>query len=436
VRCDGDTVKGVDDQLTLGASTSQRMAPLAERMRPRTLDEVVGQPQLTAPDSPLRVSIASGTPHSMVLWGPPGTGKTTIALCVAEAVEAEVEQLNAVTDGIKELRAVIGRAEQRRATAGRTLLFIDEIARWNKAQQDALLPYVENGTVVLVGSTTENPGFELNRALVSRVQVHIVLPLQDEDLTELARRALSDPDRGVGIPSGDARRPYELAQDALEHLLLISNGDARRLLGTIEGAVQLAPDGGVIDLAMIEKAAGRRAVSYDKGADEHYAVISAFIKSIRGSDADAALYWLARMEAGGEAPEFIARRLVISASEEIGVAASGALTVAVSGMQAVKMIGPPECWLHLAHVTAYLARAPKSWAAYQGLGTARKLVAERPHYPVPAHLRNPSTALDRQMGLGQGYVHASQPGGEEIDFLPPELKGSVIYKPSGSGQDR
>ena len=193
--------EGVDDQLTLGASTSQRMAPLADRMRPRTLDEVVGQPQLTAADSPLRVSMASGTPHSMVLWGPPGTGKTTIALCVADAVEAEVEQLNAVTDGIKELRAVITRAEQRRAIGGRTLLFIDEIARWNKAQQDALLPYVENGTVVLVGSTTENPGFELNRALVSRVQVHVVLPLQDEDLAELARRALSDPERGVGIPT-------------------------------------------------------------------------------------------------------------------------------------------------------------------------------------------------------------------------------------------
>ena len=205
------TVKAVDDdQLTLGASLSLRHLPLAERMRPRTLDEVVGQPQLTAPDAPLRVALASGAPHSMVLWGPPGTGKTTIALCVAKEVDAEVEQLNAVTDGIKELRAVIARAEQRRGMGGRTLLFIDEIARWNKAQQDALLPYVENGTVVLVGSTTENPGFELNRALVSRLQVHVVLPLQDEDLTELARRALTDATRGVGIPVDDPRAPYEL----------------------------------------------------------------------------------------------------------------------------------------------------------------------------------------------------------------------------------
>jgi putative ATPase len=426
----------MDEQLALGASISRRHLPLAERMRPRTLDEVVGQPQLTAPDSPLRVALASGAPHSMVLWGPPGTGKTTIALCVAGAVDAEVEQLNAVTDGIKELRAVISRAQQRRAVGGRTLLFIDEIARWNRAQQDALLPYVENGTVVLVGSTTENPGFELNRALVSRLQVHVVLPLQDEDLAELARRALEDADRGVGIAADDPRPPYELDQAALEHLLLTANGDARRLLGTVERSAQLTPSGGAIDLATVEKAAGRRAVAYDKGADEHYAIVSAFIKSIRGSNPDAALYWLARMEAGGEDPEFIARRLVISASEEVGTAASGALTVAVSGMQAVKMIGPPECWLALAHVTAYLARAPKSWAAYQGLGAARKLVAEQPHYPVPAHLRNATTALDRKLGHGAGYVHASSPGGDEIEFLPPELRSAVIYRASGNGQDR
>jgi putative ATPase len=426
----------VDDQLTIGEALSAGHRPLAERMRPRTLDEVVGQPQLTAPDAPLRVSLAAGAPHSMVLWGPPGTGKTTIALCVAAAVDAEVQQLNAVTDGIKELRAVIAQAQQRRAVGGRTLLFIDEIARWNKAQQDALLPYVEDGTVVLVGSTTENPGFELNRSLVSRLQVHVVAPLTDEDLAELARRALGDSERGVGIPAGDERPPYVVEGDALAHLLLTSNGDARRLLGTIERAAQLTPEGGAIGLATIERSVGRRAVSYDKGADEHYAIISAFIKSIRGSDASAALYWLARMEAGGEAPEFIARRLVISASEEIGTAASGALTVAVSGMQAVKMIGPPECWLALAHVTAYLARAPKSWAAYQGLDRARALVAQRPHYPVPDHLRNATTALDRRLGHGEGYIHASKPGGETITFLPPELDDEEIYRPSGNGQDR
>ncbi len=435
MRVPSGTVAHVDEQLSIGASLAAAHAPLAERMRPRTLDEVVGQPQLTAPDAPLRVALAGGVPHSMVLWGPPGTGKTTIALCVAKEVDADVEQLNAVTDGIKELRAVIARAEQRRDMGGRTLLFIDEIARWNKAQQDALLPYVENGTVVLVGSTTENPGFELNRALVSRLQVHVVLPLQDADLAQLARAALTDAGRGVGIPEGDERPAYALEDEALAHLLLVSGGDARRLLGTVERAAQLTPAGGRIDVATIEKAAGRRAVSYDKGADEHYAVISAFIKSIRGSDPDAALYWLARMEAGGEDPVFIARRLVIAASEEVGTAAAGALTVAVSGMQAVKMIGPPECWLQLAHVTAYLARAPKSWAAYQGLGAARRLVEERPHYPVPAHLRNPTTDLDRRQGHGEGYVHASQAGGDHIDFLPDELKGATIYTPSGNGQD-
>jgi putative ATPase len=426
----------MEEQLSIGATLAAKHLPLAERMRPRTLDEVVGQPQLTASDAPLRVALAAGAPHSMVLWGPPGTGKTTIALCVAREVDAAVEQLNAVTDGIKELRAVIARAEQTRGLGGQTLLFIDEIARWNKSQQDALLPYVENGTVVLVGSTTENPGFELNRALVSRLQVHIVRPLVDADLAELARRALTDAKRGVGIPPGDPRPAYALDQPALDHLLLVSGGDARRLLGTIERAAQLTSGGGSIDVATIERAAGRRAVSYDKGADEHYAVISAFIKSIRGSDPDAALYWLARMEAGGEDPAFIARRLVIAASEEVGTAAAGGLTVAVSGMQAVKMIGPPECWLQLAHVTAYLARAPKSWAAYQGLGAARRLVAERPHYQVPAHLRNATTGLDRAQGHGDGYVHASQAGGEEIEFLPPELREEQIYRPSGNGQDR
>ena len=359
-----------------------------------------------------------------------------MALCVANAVDATVEHLNAVTDGIKDLRAVIARAATHRRAGCQTLLFIDEIARWNKAQQDALLPYVENGEVVLVGSTTENPGFELTRALVSRLHVYVVLPLENADLAELAERALRDADRGVGIPAGDERPPYALSDSALKHLLLVSGGDARRLLGTIERMTQLTPGGGVIDLATSERAAGQRAVSYDKGGDEHYAVVSAFTKSIRGSDPSAALYWLARMQAGGEDPLFIARRLVIAASEDVGTAAAGALTVAVSGMQAVKMIGPPECWLQLAHVTAYLARAPKSWATSRGLRLAQKLVAEHPQYPVPAHLRNAPNDFAREQGHGRGYVHASMPGGNEIAFLPRELQRARIYVPSGNGHDR
>ncbi|MBO0767352.1 MAG: replication-associated recombination protein A [Solirubrobacterales bacterium] len=390
----------MDEQLTLGGDSLA--APLADRMRPTALDQVVGQPQLTE---------ALRRPHSMILWGPPGSGKTTLALCVARETDADFEQLNAVTDGLKELRAVIDRAKSRRATGRRTLLFIDEIARWNKAQQDALLPYVEDGTVLLVGATTENPGFELNRALVSRVQVHVLEPLTDADLSTLADRGLEF--LGTG---------HSLSPEAREHLILTSNGDARRLLTTLQAAVEAKRDSSPIDLQAIEAAAGTRAVAYD-----HYAVISAFIKSIRGSDPSAALYWLARMEAGGEAPEFIARRLVISASEEIGTAASGALAVAVSGMQAVKLVGPPECWITLAHVTSYLARSPKSWASYKGLQNARKLVAERPHYEVPAQLRNPATALDRELGHGEGYVHASEPGGDQVQFLPPELANEQIY---------
>jgi putative ATPase len=423
----------MDEMLALA---NNRHVPLADRMRPRSLDEVIGQPQLTAEDAPLRRAVADQALGSIVLWGPPGTGKTTIALCLARDMEAHFEQLNAVTDGIKELREIIKRADSHRSAGEKTLLFIDEIARWNKAQQDALLPYVENGTVILVGATTEHPSYELNRALLSRLQVHKLVPLSEQALRLIADRALRDVKRGVGIAIDSGLEEYSLTDEAATQLLLVADGDARRLLGIIERAAQLLPDGGPISLDVIENASGSRAHAYDKGKDEHYATVSAFIKSIRGSDVDAAIYWLARMRAGGEDPVFVARRLVIAASEEVGVAASGALAVAVAGMQAVQMVGPPECWINLAHVTAYLARAPKSWASYQALGYAGQVIDKYPNYPVPMVLRNPSNTLDREAGMGKDYIHASKPGSETVEFLPPELKGLKIYKPSGNGQDK
>jgi putative ATPase len=410
-------------------------APLAERMRPRSLDEVVGQPQLTANDSSLRRGLGQGQLSSAVLWGPPGTGKTTIALCLAREVDAVFEQLNAVVDGIKELRAIIERASARRAKGERTLLFIDEIARWNKSQQDALLPLVEKGIVILVGATTAHPSYNLNSALLSRLRVHTLRPLGEVDLLALADKALTDVKRGVGIPIDDTEREsYSLSKEASAHLLLLAEGDARKMLGIIE-EVARSKSGGVIEVADVEAAAGARVLAYDS-VDEHYATVSAFIKSIRHSDVDAALYYLARMEAGGEDPVFIARRLMISASEEVGTAASGALAVAVAGAEAVARVGPPECWLNLAHVTAYLARSPKSWAAYQGLQAARAAVAERPHYPIPAQMRNPANALARAAGHGRDYVHASKVGGTEIECLPPELRNWRAYRPSGNGQDQ
>ena len=389
------------------------LAPLADRMRPRTLDEIVGQTALTAEGAPLRAAIASGQPHSLILWGPPGVGKTTIARAIAETSDATYEQLNAVTDGIKDLRLVIERAEQRQRMHRRTLLFVDEVARWNKAQQDALLPYVESGVIVLVGATTEHPGREINKALMSRLKLYTLSSLSEESLLEIARRALTDPERGVPAGLHPGAHPLTLTDDASEHLLLHAGGDARMLLNGLEAAGALLPDGGEIDLALAQRATGSRRLAHDRAGEMHYDLTSALIKSIRGSDADATLYWLARLEAGGEDPAFVARRLVISSSEEIGLAAPGALAVAMAGYEAVRSIGPPECWINLAAVATYLARCPKSWASYDGWQRARELVADAPAHPVPPQLRNATTAIDRAAGAGEGYVHASRPGGEQ-----------------------
>ena len=322
------------------ASRTAPIGPLADRMRPRTLAEIVGQERLTAPGAPLRAAIESGQPHSLILWGPPGVGKTTIARAIAASSDASFEQLNAVTDGIKDLRAVIERAEQRQQMGRRTLLFVDEVARWNKAQQDALLPYVESG-----------------------VKLYTLDDLREDALREIAERALTDPERGVLTELHPGAEPLVLSDEALEHLLLHAGGDARMLLNGVEAAAALLPDGGCITLELAQQASGSRRLAHDKAGEMHYDLASALIKSIRGSDADATLYWLARLEAGGEDPAFVARRLVVSASEEIGLAAPGALAVAVAGHDAVKSIGPPECWINLAAVACYLATCPKSWAS-------------------------------------------------------------------------
>jgi len=405
------------DQQSLLPDESDPNAPLADRMRPRTLDEVAGQPELTAPGSPLRAAIEAGQPRSLILWGPPGVGKTTIARAIAEQSSAAFEQLNAVTDGIKELRAVIERARHRP-----TLLFIDEIARWNKAQQDALLPHVESGRITLVGATTEHPGREINNALMSRLKLFTLRALDDAALDEIADRALADAERGLGA------KPHSLTADAREHIRLVAGGDARAVLNALEAAAVLLPEGGEITLELAQQGTGSRRLAHDKAGEQHYDLISALIKSVRGSSADASLYWLARLEAGGEDPAFVARRLVVSASEEIGVAAPGALAIAVAGYEAVKNLGPPECWINLAAVAAYLACCPKSWAAYDGWRAAQDLVRTRTAYPVPDQLRNATTQIDRSAGAGKGYVHASQPGGEDVEFLPNELRGTPIFK--------
>ncbi len=419
-----------------GQRFAQENAPLPERVRPRTFEELVGQQHVLGPERALRKAIEADRMPSFILWGPPGSGKTTIARLVAGVSEAHFEAVSAVTSGVADLRRIVAEAKDRQGMYQRpTILFVDEIHRFNKAQQDVILPHVEDGTVTFIGATTENPSFEVNAPLLSRCRVVTLRALEPEEMKLVVRRALSDRERGLGTL--DAK----LAEDALEHLVNIANGDARIALNALETAAWATNpgDGGkrVIALETVADALQRRSPRYDKGGDEHYDTISAFIKSVRGSSPDGALYWLARMIESGEDPMFIARRLVVLAAEDVGLAEPQALAVAVAAQQAVHFVGMPEGRIPLAEATVYLATAPKSNAAYLGIERALEDVRQRPNDPVPLHLRNAVTGLQRQMEHGKGYKYAHDFAGHfaEQEYLPPALQDRRYYQPSREGKE-
>ena len=410
------------------AATSPASAPspLAERMRPRNLDEVVGQEKVVGEGGFLRRAIAADRVPSLIFWGPPGTGKTTLARIIAAETSSHFVPFSAVTSGIKEVREVMAEAVRLRQAQGkRTLLFVDEIHRFNRAQQDAFLPYVESGDVVLVGATTENPSFELNAALLSRSRVIVLEGLRAEDLIALMRRALADPERGLGTEADD---------DALEALAQLASGDARRSLNLLELAAADA-EGGRIDVETVRRVAQRKVLLYDKSGEEHYNLISALHKSLRESDPDAAVYWLARMLASGEDPHYVARRMVRFASEDVGLADPEALPRTLAAWDAYHRLGTPEGELALAQAAVYLALAPKSVAIYEGYGAARRTVEERPADPVPMTIRNASTRLMKDLGYGSGYVYAphTEEGVGGLDCLPEALQGTRFYDPKGQG---
>ena len=413
----------------------KKHGPLALRLRPKTLDGFAGQTHLVGEGKPLRRLIESDVLSSLLFYGPPGTGKTTLAEIIAEKTNAAFVRVNAVSSSVGELRREMEAARNRLAQDGkRTVLFVDEIHRFNKAQQDALLPAVEKGIVVLIGATTENPYFTVNAPLLSRMRIFPFEPLSVEDIQQLLLRSLANPEARL--------ESVHVTAEALTHLAMMANGDARAAISSLELAAALAStaeDGHKeVDITLVEEAVQRRAVVYDRDGDTHYDVISAFIKSIRGSDPDAALYWLARMLEAGEDPLFIARRLVISASEDIGNADPHGLLVAMAAVDAVKMIGLPEGRIPLAQVTTYLASAPKSNAAYVGINEAQALVRTRPGDRVPSHLRDTSYSGAKNMGLGKEYLYPHSYPGNFVpqSYLPDGMVRPKFYKPGVNGYER
>ena len=409
-------------------------APLAERMRPRTLDEYLGQQHLLAPGKPLRLALEAGDPQSMILWGPPGVGKTSLAKLIASLTQATFLEFSAVLSGIKEIRDIMTATERASASGLRTILFIDEIHRFNKAQQDAFLPFVERGTIRLIGATTENPSFEINAALLSRCRVYTLHALSEADLVPLLDRALTDPDRGLGSLHLTAD------SDTLTRLAIFSNGDARSALNALEAAASVASGRRLptISTEIAAEAQQRRILLYDKRGEQHFDLISALHKSVRNSDADAALYWLARMLEAGEDPLYVARRIIRMAVEDIGLAAPEALNLCLSARDTMHLLGHPEGDLALAEAVTYLALAPKSNAIYTAFSAAQEDVRSTAAEPVPLHLRNAPTRLMKDLDYGRDYQYAHDLAGGVADMtcLPPSLASRRYYQPTDRGRER
>jgi putative ATPase len=424
-----------DGPIVSSKEPNRGAGPLAERMRPRTLEDYCGQEHLIGPGKPLRVQIERDDSGSMILWGPPGVGKTTLAKIIAETTKANFVEFSAVMSGIKEIKQVMATAAQAAEMHSRTILFVDEIHRFNKAQQDAFLPYVERGTIRLIGATTENPSFEIISALISRCRVYVLQPLSADCIQQLLRKALADKENGLGMLELTAD------EDALELIAGYSSGDCRSAYNTLEVAAQLAQSGEArkhIDKALATEAVQKRVLMYDKSGEEHYNLISALHKSVRNSDPDAALYWLARMFAAGEDPLYLARRVVRMAVEDIGLAAPEALNLCLSAKEAIDFLGSPEGDLALAEAVVYLCIAPKSNSVYTAYGAVQAEIEHTRQEPVPLHLRNAPTRLMKELDYGKGYRYAHDEEGRvaDMDCLPDSLRGRTYYHPTQEGREK